>query len=424
MWNLKCGVRVIGGAFLAILVAIAGQAQGKSEGQDFHQSYELAAKGIISVTNPSGSIRIVSWGESRVQVDAIRRGRAEDFDQVQIEVSATPDRISIETIITRGPRNRSVNVTVDYELRVPRTAIIDSATTGSGDIVLTGPLERVNASTRSGNLVAADIDESSVLSSRSGNVTARNIRGELRAESLSGGIIAENIGSRLSAVSRSGSVRATDIREDSMVSTQSGAIRLSQIGGRTIARSMSGSVTIGNIGGDVQAETLSDSVIVTDARGHVNASSVSSNIILRNLDRGARAVSVTGNVELTAVRGRIEAATTRGTLRLAGIDSPEISARAVSGDVRFAGTLYPAGHYEFESFGGNVVLDLPSDSQFVVSARSHSGSVNTEFPLTILPGVATSPNRGELRGTVGKGGAVIRAATFSGSVYLRNHSAP
>ncbi len=415
-WLLVCS-----GPVWALFVPIVGWAQGGAAAWEFRQSYDLAAKGVVTVSNPSGTIRITSWDESRVQVEAVKRGRAEDYALVQVQVNAGRDRIEIETV---NPRGRNVNVAVDYELKVPRSVTLDPVTAGSGDILLTGPVVRVNASTRSGNLLVKDIDDTGVLSTRSGNVTARDIRGELRTESHSGEVVVETIGGSFSGVSRSGNVRVTDVRRDATVSAQSGNIRLEKIGGRAIARTMSGAIDIRDVGGDVQASTLSDSVTVTDVRGRVNASSVSGDVTLRDVGLGARAVSVSGTVDLNQVRGRIEAVTTSGDLRLTAIDSPEVSAKAVSGNIRFAASLYPDGHYEFESFSNDVVIELPVDSQFSFSARSHSGTIKTDFPLTTLPAVDTIPNRGSRRGIVGKGGAIISTATFSGSVYLKKTIRP
>lgn len=401
-------------ALLALVCVFSGVA--RAQGREFHGNYDLAPNGVVTVNNTSGNIRVTGWDENRVKVDAIKRGgREEEVEGAQIQVTATRERIDIQTLY---PRGRQTNVSVDYDLKVPRGAVLDPLNTGSGNITILGPVARVNAASRSGNLSASDITDAATLNSRSGNVTATRVKGELRAETSSGEVVVEEAGARVYAISRSGGVRAIQVRDDITASAQSGSVRLEKIGGRAVARSMSGGITINDIGGDVQAQTLSDSVTVTNARGHVSANSVSSNVTLRNVTGGARAITVSGSVELTDVKGRIEAGTTSGGVRLTNVESRDLSAKATSGEVRFVGPLFEDGHYEFESFSSNVILILPPDSQFNVSARSHSGSISTDFPVTLGQGTAVS-SRGMLTGVVGKGGAEVRAATFSGSVYLK-----
>ncbi|MFN0088462.1 MAG: DUF4097 family beta strand repeat-containing protein [Blastocatellia bacterium] len=420
----EIGIAAAGGRaslwlFFAMVYVFCGAAG--AQGREFHEVYELAPNGIVTVSNSSGNIRISGWSENRVRVDAVRRGgREEELEQVRIQVTATREKIDIQTVY---PFGRQMNISVDYELRVPRTAILDPINTASGDITILGPVQRVAAGSRSGALSAGEIDGAAALNSRSGNVTAIRVRGEVHVDTSSGDVVIEEAGARAYAISRSGNVRAVQVRDDITASAQSGSVRLEKIGGRAVVRSLSGGITINDIGGDVQAQTLSDSVTVTSARGYVSASSVSGGVALRNVAGGARAISVSGSVELTDVKGRVEARTTSGGIRLANVESRNLSAKATSGEVRFTGPLFEDGHYELESFSGNVILILPPDSQFNLGARSHGGSIKTDFPVTLGQGPAVSA-RGTLTGVVGKGGAEVRASTFSGSVYLRKAAAP
>jgi len=105
----------------------------------------------------------------------------------------------------------------------------------------------------------------------------------------------------------------------------------------------------------------------------------------------------------------------RGLVRSLLADSDEIVAKTTSGIVQFTGKLHQDGHYEFESFSGEVVLVLPPESNFTLSAKTHSGSVNTEFPLQLTRTIGGSL----MTGTVGKGGADVRASSFSGSVRIK-----
>ncbi len=388
-----------------------------SQNRELHETYDINPNGTVSVTNTSGFIRVSSWSENRVKIDAVRRGREDELDQVQIQVNATPTRIEVRTIYARS----RTNVSVDYDLKVPGTVILNSITSTSGDVTLTGPILSATARSTSGDVIAKDIREAATLVSTSGNVTAEKIGGELRANSTSGDVFVNDIGSRLTAASTSGNVTASQIRDDATASATSGNVKLEKIGGRATGRSSSGTIEIHDVGGDVQADSLSDSVTVTDVRGRAVISCISSDVVVRHVEEGVRATSISGNIDLSDIKGRVEASTTSGSVRLLNVDSRDVIGKSLSGEVRYTGKLYEDGHYNFESFSANVILFLPPDSQFRLTARSRSGSINTEFPLQVSGQVA---ERGSMTGTVGNGSADLRVGTFSGSVYLKKSTAP
>jgi DUF4097 and DUF4098 domain-containing protein YvlB len=390
-------LRMSSGPFgLLLLLALAMTGGAAAQDREFEQTYEIGPNGVLSLSNASGMIRVTSWNETRVQVNAVKRGRAEeDLSQVQIQAQTAPGRLELRTVYAGGRRS---GVPVDYDVKVPATIALDSIASISGDVVLTGPVARA------------------VVRSTSGAITASRIGGELRAMTTSGTVTVTGGGERLSAQSMSGDVRATDIRGDATASSSSGAISLEKIGGRAAGRSLSGRVTLREIGGDAQGDSLSDTVTLLDVRGRATAASVSGNAIVRQANDGAKATSVSGSVEVSDVTGRIEAATTSGSVRLTNVDSRDLSAKAVSGDVRFTGKLHADGLYTFESFSSNVILFVPATSEFRLTARSRSGSVSTEFPLQLS---SLGGERGLVIGKVGNGGADIHASTFSGSVYLK-----
>ena len=417
MVKIKLTALVLITSWLLLLAGgtVKATAQTAAQGREFHETYDLAPGGTVSVANIGGNIRVTSWNENRVKVDAIKQGGSdEDLNRVEIQVIARPERIEIRTLY---PRGRWGNVSVDYDLKVPRGAVLSSLNSTSGNISVTGPVAKVIARSTSGNVTAQDVSETATLASTSGNVKADRIGGELRANSTSGNVVVSDVESRLFAQSISGSVTALRIREDATVFATSGNVKIDRAGGRAIARSVSGSVSINDAGGDVQAESNNDNVTVTGVRGRATASTISGSVIIRKVQEGVRAVAVSGRVEVSEARGRIEANTTSDAIILNNIDSRDVRARSTSGSVRFTGKLYDDGNYEFESFSSNVMLILPPDSSFNLTTKSQSGTVNTEFPLQV--GQIRAPNRGYVAGTVGKGGAEVRAASFSGNVIIK-----
>lgn len=390
-------------------------AQAAPQARELHETYDLAPGGTIAISNISGYIRITSWNENRVKVDAVKRARQdEDFSQIEIQVTAQPNRLELRTI---SPR-RTANVQVDYDVKVPRTAALNSITSISGDITVSDPVARLAARSSSGNITVREVGGDAFLTTVSGNIRIDRIGGQLTINASSGALTIGEVGSTLNARTTSSNIRVAGARDDVTAYSSSGNIELQRIGGRAAARTQSGSVIINDVGGDVTADTASNNLSITNVRGRVTANTLSGNVTVRQVKEGVRVTGVSGLVQVSDAAGRIEITTTSNPITLTNIDSRDVIARSHSGDVRFTGRLHDDGRYEFVSFSSRVLLFVPPDSNFNLTATSHSGSINTEFPLRISPG-SSYGGQSAVTGTVGKGGAEVRASSFSGSVIIK-----
>ncbi len=390
-----------------------------NQDREFHQVYNITPKGTVGIYNSSGAIRVTTWNEDRVKVDAVKHGRREeDFARVQIEVIAKPESVEIRAVYQkdRGEMYRRGNsVSVDFDVKVPRGVALSPANASSGDVNVTGPIDRVIVRASSGNITVTDVTDTASLTASSGNIHATHIGGELRASASSGNLTINDVGARLIAQTSSGAIHASQIRDDATATVSSGDIKLEKIGGRVVARASSGAVWINDIGGDVQADSMSDNVTVTNVRGYVRANATSGSLTIRNASEGVRARAISSSITISDCKGAIDASAVSDSITLTNIDSREVVAKTTSGSIRFTGKLQDGGRYEFESFSSGVVLILPPDSQFNLTARTHNGSINTEFPVQM-----TRTTGGSLMsGSVGKGGAELRVSSFSGSVQIK-----
>jgi DUF4097 and DUF4098 domain-containing protein YvlB len=156
-------------------------------------------------------------------------------------------------------------------------------------------------------------------------------------------------------------------------------------------------------------------VTVTNVRGRANVVATNGSATIRNVSEGVRARAISGSISITDCKGSIYATTVNDSITLANVDGQDITAKSTSGNVHFTGKFQNGGHYEFETFNGNVVLILPPDSSFNLMAKTFNGSINTEFPLQL-----TRTTGGSLMsGTIGKGGADVRVTDFNGSVQIK-----
>jgi len=89
-----------------------------------------------------------------------------------------------------------------------------------------------------------------------------------------------------------------------------------------------------------------------------------------------------------------------------------LEARAGSGDIRAEGD--PTGGWIVHTGSGGVHLRLPNDAAFDLNARTSSGSISLEHPVT----VQGTLGRKEIRGKVRGGGVQIEVQTGSGNIEI------
>lgn len=90
-----------------------------------------------------------------------------------------------------------------------------------------------------------------------------------------------------------------------------------------------------------------------------------------------------------------------------------------SGDVSYGGAVDPAGRYEFNSHSGTITIDIPSSANARFSVETFSGSIESDFPITLQPGERSTRRPRRFEFTLGSGGPRIIAESFSGDVEIR-----
>ena len=75
------------------------------------------------------------------------------------------------------------------------------------------------------------------------------------------------------------------------------------------------------------------------------------------------------------------------------------------------------GDMRFVSGSGSIRVALPSDFNGRIDATSGSGTLRSEFEISIVGRL----NAQHVRGTIGRGGPLIRMSTGSGSIELKKN---
>jgi hypothetical protein len=189
-------------------------------------------------------------------------------------------------------------------------------------------------------------------------------------------------------------------------------------GTRVIVNSVSAPISIRGAKGEVDVNSVIGSVVVADAARKVKAESVSGNVEVSQVTGDVRASSVSGRVEVSNVNGDVETESVSGRISMTGARSRFVRAGTVSGRIFYAGTFDPDGTYEFKSHSGGVHLALPADVGAQVRIETFSGSVDSDFPVTLQPNASGRSSNRRIEFKIGNGRSRIVAESFSGSIKL------
>jgi lia operon protein LiaG len=201
---------------------------------------------------------------------------------------------------------------------------------------------------------------------------------EVRANDGSGSIEVNDIQGPVNLQTGSGHIGAHRIRNDAETKTGSGSIELIDIGTRATAETGSGGIELSHIGGDIHATTGSGSI---------------------RMDRApSRIVTHTGS----------------GTINISGAGN-DLRASSGSGSIHIDGNPEPSSYWDIHASSGSITLTVPTDAGFRIHARSGSGGIETDLPVTM----EEQTGRHEMRGRIGNGSASVDLQTGSGGIHIR-----
>jgi DUF4097 and DUF4098 domain-containing protein YvlB len=193
-------------------------------------------------------------------------------------------------------------------------------------------------------------------------------------------------------------------------------------GARLILEAVSGDIVAAGSQGEIEANSVSGDVDVSDGVRSVSAEAVSGSVTVARVNGGLRTETVSGELRAQDVSGDLEASSVSGSIRLVRVQSRDVRAETVSGDIVYTGSIEPSGRYGFESHSGNVRLNIPKGAGASFSVETFSGDLSTDFPVTLPPRSGRGREEGRVEFTIGDGRARVTAQTFSGRVIINTGS--
>jgi DUF4097 and DUF4098 domain-containing protein YvlB len=165
----------------------------------------------------------------------------------------------------------------------------------------------------------------------------------------------------------------------------------------------SGDVEFGEVGVDARVSSGSGDVAIGDVGGSARINSASGDVQMRSVTGDAKINSASGDVILRDVTGELSVNSASGDVIVREARS-SVSVNTASGDQEI-GTV-SSGKVDLKSASGDLKIGIAEGSTLWVDARSRSGEVRSELPVSELPPEGEGPK------------VELRANTMSGDITV------
>ncbi|HEY2377012.1 MAG TPA: DUF4097 family beta strand repeat-containing protein [Gemmatimonadaceae bacterium] len=192
------------------------------------------------------------------------------------------------------------------------------------------------------------------------------------------------------------------------------------VGVRIVARAQSGDIAISGTQGEVDARSQSGDIKIGDVASRLDIGTLSGDIEARGVNGDIQIKSVSGDIRVTDFKGDFEGETVSGSIELHNGTAHDVRSHTTSGDLVYDGTIDPSGRYELSAHSGDIRLNIPSNTSAQLSVSTWSGTLDSDFPITLRPGEHGIGSGQAKRFTfdIGNGAARISAETFSGDITI------
>jgi DUF4097 and DUF4098 domain-containing protein YvlB len=163
-------------------------------------------------------------------------------------------------------------------------------------------------------------------------------------------------------------------------------------------------ITAENLSGDISLSSDTGQITVHDvARSHLDVRTVTAPVSLSNINGG--------HVEVTSSAGAVQ---------LANVTGPKVKIGTGSGNITYTGDCSGIGDYVLTTHSGAIDVSLPQTASVDITARSISGDVQNDFPLSQKTHTSFIPQTGRsFAGTSNSGASSVQLQSFSGRIRVK-----
>jgi hypothetical protein len=133
------------------------------------------------------------------------------------------------------------------------------------------------------------------------------------------------------------------------------------------------------------------------------------------LPAGAHAVlnTVIGDIEVTGASGTIDANTTNGDISVETSDGA-VTASTTNGDIEVRLPRVAAAGAHYQTINGDITVIIPDGSDANVDVGTMHGRIDSDFHVSVTGSIS----RRSMRGTIGRGGPLLRLSTINGDIRI------
>jgi len=195
--------------------------------------------------------------------------------------------------------------------------------------------------------------------------------------------------------------------------TAGGSISVDDLIGTVQAKTSGGSLHFGDIQGPVFGRTSGGSISLDGCEGKADIKTSGGSISIGKVDGNILAHTSGGSIHIEQAKGNIQARTSGGSIRVKEVMGT-IDASTSGGSVSVVITRQPDDDCRLVTSGGSITVRLAYNIAVDVDAKTSSGRVRTEFPVTV---------RGELKknvlkATINGGGPLLYLRTSGGNINI------
>ncbi|MEP6963609.1 MAG: DUF4097 family beta strand repeat-containing protein, partial [Acidobacteriota bacterium] len=162
-----------------------------------------------------------------------------------------------------------------------------------------------------------------------------------------------------------------------------------------------GAVSVTDIEGGLQLESHNGAVRAERILGNVRATTHNGGIRVVDVSGNAEFESHNGSINLSRVGGSVTGTTHNGGVEL-----------------DLTGSTFSGRRLDVTTHNGSINLGVPRSYSAHVSAETHHGGVNSDFPISVRGRIPTK-GEGNHEFDLGSGGSTMRLGTHNGGIRLR-----
>lgn len=165
-------------------------------------------------------------------------------------------------------------------------------------------------------------------------------------------------------------------------------------------------------------------ILVEKLHGDVNVEGATAQVQIRELSGGhVHVKTLSGPVTMNSVQqGHVEVTSITGDVTLSAVSGPLVDVNSASGKITYDGNFGGSGSYKLSSHTGDIEADLAPDTSMDFTAKSVTGFIDDQYPLSPKLHTAFPVQKGRVVvGTAGKAGSSVLINTFSGKIRVKKH---